>query len=124
MTRDEGRGTNDEGRETSDERRMTSDEVPRTPEGGQAGKGWWWEVRVARAISGSGGSGGRCEPHEQRMGEVGAVRVVGGGSCESSGGGGGCRRGGGCGRGGNGGLCQSPWTLTKCGDAIIDDCEL
>ena len=56
-----------------------------------------------------------------------------GGSCESSGGGGSggsCERGGSCRRGGNyggcgnGGLCQSPWTLTKCGDASIDDCEL
>ena len=43
------------------------------------------------------------------VGMMGAVRVVEGGSC---------------GRGGNDGLCQSPRTLTKCGDAIIDDCEL
>jgi len=57
------------------------------------------EVRAARAIGGSSGSGGS------------------GGSGERGG------NGGSCGNGGNGGLCQSPWTLTKCGDAIIDDCE-
>ena len=56
--------TNDEGRGTS------------APEGGLAGKGWW-EVRVAWVVGGSGGGSGRCEPHGQRMGGVGAVRAVG-----------------------------------------------
>ena len=60
-------------------------------------------MRAARAENGSGGSCGS------------------GGSGERGGNG---ERGGSCGRGGNDGLCQSPWTLTKCGDAITDDCEL
>ena len=62
---------------------MTNDECPRltysaiaaNPEGGLAGKGGW-EVRVAWVVGGSCGSSGRCEPHGQRMGGVGAVRAV------------------------------------------------
>ena len=60
-------------------------------------------MRAARAENGSGGSCGN------------------GGGCGNDGS---CGSGGNGERGGNGGLCQSPWTLTKCGDAIIDDCEL
>ena len=55
---------------------------------------------AGKAISGSGGSNGN------------------GGSSGNYG------RGGNYGGCGNGGLCQSPRTLTKCGDAIIGDCEL
>ena len=53
---------------TNDERRMTRDEwrVPpthllgncRQPRRGTSRKGWWWEVRAARAENGRGGSNG------------------------------------------------------------------